>query len=243
MAEEKFIGQTYWTSKSIKVPDIAYKITELMAVREDEFKPTVFYGERFTKRRNEKYESNNASKFIDAMLASDVNYVVLTNSDRKKRDIIFGFTINMLNDFSVVNLNVSHSYFMEDKNLRKYIEIGREIANNISPIYGKIHDIADSNEIMGEEVFNLLEKIPAAFWGNYFGKHYIDKIGREKLLSFKGYIVEELKNGDIYIQTSASPMNPSSLEDRKVQNELAKLIGIKGQGNVFTNTFKGLFGK
>lgn len=243
MGEEKLIEQSYWTDVSLKTECIIERLIELFALRDDEFTPTVFYGERYTKRRNKKFDKSMVGTFKEAFLASDVNYVVLTNSDRAKNDMLFGVRINMMNKFSVFNFSATHSYFINEERLEKFISIGMEVTKVMNPIYGCIHDVEDSNTIMNGKAFKILEYIPATFWGNYFGKNYIEKIGREKLLSFKGYKVEQLDNDDIYIQISPSPLNPTSSEDRKAQSVLAKLIGVKGQGNVFTNTYNGIFGK
>ena len=233
MQELDYIDQAFWTTKNIKTVEIAEKIAKLIAIREDEFEPNTLFGGVNTKNRNQKFKKDNVSQFIEAVISPNVYYLVLDNQKTRNRDFTYVFSISTLNGFYVATFQATHSYFTDEERLRKFLDIGREIEDILSPLYGRVHDVADSNHLIftvtEEKTFKVMEKIPAAFWGNYFGKHYIDKIGREKLLGFKGYKVEELNNGDIYIQTTPNPLNPSSREDRKAQHKLAKVIGVKRQ--------------
>jgi hypothetical protein len=239
MEEKHYIEQTYWTTQSIKNNGIAEKLANLFAVRDDEFAPTALYGEKLTKNKNEKYDKTKEDKFVECINTPDINYVVLTNSDRVKRDVIFGLRINMLDAYSLISFCVTHSYFNSDEKLQKFLNIGKEIAGIINPIYGLVHDDADFVEIMGGQPVKILEKIPGVFWGNYFGEPYISKIGKQKLLSSTVYKVEELKNGDIYLQISDTPFKSSSDEERKIQKNIAKHLGIKGNAfDQLKNIFK-----
>lgn len=223
MIQESLITQSYWTDIDMRSGEVTSKIADLLVEREDEFSPVALYGGKLTKNSNQKFDRSMKNKFIECMESKDVFYIVLTNKDRKKRETVFGFTINNLNGFSLVTFGVTHNYLGSEEQSEKFLSIGKNIAQIITPMYGCIHDTSDFVKICKERV-DIFKKIPGAFWGNYFGKYYIDKIGREKLTNFEGYKTEMLPNDDILIFTSKTPLTPDGKDDRNLQKKLLKII-------------------
>jgi hypothetical protein len=227
------INATMWTQVNLREKAIILQLSELLAKGIDDFIPTIIYGGKLTARKNKKYNKENEEDinlFSKCLNDNEVLRIVLTNSDRKKREVEFAFTIAFVPQFTVISFEVTHSFFKSQNEKARFIEIINRMIKITKPMFANIDDIGNSLNIMedmGEDIYQLDKYVPAVFWGNYFGKHYADKIGREKILSFNGHRVEELKNGGIYIQISPQPLNPSSLSDRRAQRELAKLIGVK----------------
>lgn len=235
MKQLKLIDQVFWTKKDLRTDEIIEKVAQLFALREDEFKPTVLYGGKLTHSRNKKFDSSKVSLFKKCFKEESVLRITLTNNDKEEKDVIFGFTIDFARFSTVVSFQVTHSYFSNHEKLLKFLSIAENICNIIRPMYGEIHDLEDSNELLCDNTYRVHECLPGVYWYNYFGKYYIEKIGKDKLLSSPASKIEELGNGDIIVYTSDNPFDYSSPTSRKSQKKLRKYLGIKNKrsNNIF----------
>jgi hypothetical protein len=66
--------------------------------------------------------------------------------------------------------------------------------------------------------------LPGIYWLNYFGKRYVDFIGKEKLLTTPAYKVEKIGYG-ILVQLHEDGSKWDSKEYRKVENNILNYIG------------------
>ncbi|OLD12724.1 MAG: hypothetical protein AUI97_06485 [Crenarchaeota archaeon 13_1_40CM_3_52_17] len=63
------------------------------------------------------------------------------------------------------------------------------------------------------------------FWANFFGPEYVDMWGREKMLSAPCYRAEELPDGGVILQLSASPFDASKPEYADTKQRLYDYLG------------------
>lgn len=226
MEEKRLIDQTFWTQKNIRMPEQAQKIINFIMTRDDGFLPTYWYGGIVTGRKYKKVADYTLEKMVHAFTL-DFNYVVFTNvyqSGKNQCVYEFNFTITLAKKFCVLALGVTDEYFTSDEQIKHFVDIAKGYASLIDPMYGFIHDNSDRIEEGNGTAIDIINMIPDVYWCNYFGKYYIDRIGREKLLAFDSYKTETTPNDDIVIFTSASPLNPDSREDRKAQKRLKSYL-------------------
>lgn len=226
MEEELLIKQGYWTINNLRDISLINKIANFVKNLDNDFLPTELYGGKVTNNRNVKFNNQkDLDKFIDCFLNTEVIYIVLTNSSRSKKDAIVGLTFSIMKNLSVVNFNLSKNYFSNESKIKKFLKTGIDLAKLIEPIFGVTHDMSNFNKTSKKPI-NILESLPGAYWGNYFGQYYIEKIGRDKLLSFNSYKTEILDNNDILIFTSKDPLNPEFKDAIKARKALYKLVSF-----------------
>ncbi len=242
MKEIPMISTTMWVKDSIHDVIIASKLSNLLAKRNDEFTPTIFDAYSLSKKRR-AFNSNNEEQialFESCIANKEENTITLTNSDRKKREVLFGFTIDVAYFATVITFEVTHSYFKSDVEKQKYMDIVKQLIEIVNPLYARTDDIGNSLEILdkaGEETYICVtDHIPAIFWGNYFGEKYVEYFGKEKLLNSPCGIVEPIGKG-ILIAMSNDPMNFCSKECLEARKKLGKYLNVAK-----TNPIKRIFG-
>lgn len=232
MKEIPMISSTMWTLKNIREKDTIIKIKELIAMGNDIFIPTIIYGGKLTQKRNKNYDVNNvddANLLENCLNDSNVLSISLTNSDRKKREVVFGFIIDFVTQVTVITFEVSHTYFKTQNEKEKYISIVKQLISITDPMFCKIDDIANANNIMdemGEDIYQLQNHIPAVFWGNYFGEKYINQFGEDKLISYPLGNVIRVDKG-IMITMTNDPMEFNSDECVEERKKLSRYLGIR----------------
>lgn len=231
MKETPQIDFSAWTKKDLRKEDVINKLIEIIAVREDAFKATAIYGGKLTKKQNKVYDCNNKDDillFKNSLLNEDVLVTTLTNSDRKKREYIFGFSIDFSIQANILSFGVSHSYFTSKERKEKFIKIIKELIKISEPMFATVEDIGNSLKIMdkmGEETYQVHKYIPAIFWGNYFGEKYIEEYGREKLLDSPVGNIELIGNG-IMITMNDDLMQYDTKQCENTRKKLSKYLGI-----------------
>lgn len=241
MKEIPMISSTMWTLKDIREANTVLKIKELFAMGNDIFIPSIIYGGKLTQKKNKSYDINNlddVNLFENCFYDSRVLSISLTNSDRNKREVIFGFTIDFVPRVTVITFEVSHTYFKTQSEKEKYISIVKQLISITDPIFCKIDDIASANNIMdemGEGIYQLENYIPAIFWGNYFGEKYINQLGEERLANFPFGNISRVDKG-IMITMTNDPMEFNSDECVEVRKKLSKYLGI-GKFRLFKKIF------
>lgn len=231
MKEVPMINATMWTQVNLREGSIISRLSELLAKRTDDFMPTIIYGGKLTARKNKKYDKDNeddVNLFIKCLNDNDVLRIILTNSDRKKREVMFAFTIAFVPQFTAVSLEVTHSFFRSQNEKDRFMDIITKMIEIISPMFVNIDDIGNSLDIMeeaGEDTYQLDKYVPALFWGNYFGEKYISHFGEEKLLNSPFGYVTKVCSG-IMITMTNDPMEFDSDKCVEERKKLSKYIGI-----------------
>lgn len=235
------IKASMWTQVNLREEVIISKLTELLLRKADEFIPTVIYGGKLTARKNKKFDKDDTEDinlFTKCLNDTDVLRIVLTNSDRKKRDIIFAFTIAFVPQFTVVSLEVTHSFFKSQNEKDRFMEIITQMIEVISPMFVNIDDIDNSLGIMeeaGEDIYQVEKYVPALFWGNYFGEKYVNHFGEERLIKSPHGHVSRVCSG-IMITMTNDPMEYNSDECVEARKKLSRYLGI-GKFRLFKKIF------
>lgn len=241
MKETPMISSTMWTLRNIREKDTIIKIKEFIAMGNDIFIPTIIYGGKLTQKRNKNYDVNNiddVNLLENCLNDNNVLSISLTNSDRKKREVVFGFIIDFVPQVTVITFEVSHTYFKTQNEKEKYVSIVRQLISITDPMFCKIDDIANANKIMdemGEEIYQLQNHIPAVFWGNYFSEKYISQFGEDKLINFPLGNVARVDKG-IMITMTNDPMEFNSDGCYKARKKLSRYLGI-GKYRLFKKIF------
>lgn len=242
MNEIQMISTTMWSIDSIHNTVIATRLSELMAKRNDEFTSTIFDAYTLPKKRSRVFDHCNDEQvaLFEQCISNEKELtIMLTNSDRKKREVLFGFTIDFAPEFTVVTFQVTHSYFVAEGEKTKYMSIVKELIGIINPIYAKIDDIGESLEILdksGEDTYQcVIDYVPAIFWGNYFGEKYIQQYGKDKLLSSPYGIISNVGNG-ILITMNDDPMIYNTKECSEDRKRLSKYLHV-GKPNPIKKLF------
>ncbi len=111
-----------------------------------------------------------------------------------------------------------------ETNIEIILKLGRKLYEYLSPIYGfgeygiGWREIPSEDEILSGNIRHLC-------WANFFSPAFVQKIGREKLLSAPAWKVEELNDGGILLVLAPNPMNINEVDKKK--KEVEKHLGIK----------------
>ena len=204
MMEQQFVQQKFWTNKELKTFEFAQKLTDLLFSRNDEFKPTVFYGQESTKNKHILFSSKDIHLITQALLDDKVNIIKFSNDNLRIRDQVFQLTIYTSRDEGIIEFSVNSKYVESEQNLHKFMVLGRRIAEISNPKYGVVYRPTINNK----DLFKVksIKRNPRAYWGNYYGQETIMKIGKDRLMNSKCYKVKELRNGDIFLQNSENPL-------------------------------------
>ena len=185
-----------------------------------------------TNKKNRGFNPNSnddINLFKQCMIDEQVLRIVLTNSDRKKRNILFGLTIDFPSWATVVSFEVSHSYFVSEVERETYLKIIKDLITKFNPVYAMVDDIEESIEILKksrEETYRCVtEYIPSIFWGNYFGEKYVSQFGKDKLLNSHYGISSSVGNG-ILITMDNNPMNYNTIECTDNRKRLSKYLHV-----------------
>lgn len=232
MNETPFISVTMWSIEPIQNSEVVRFLTENFAKAKDVFAPTVIYGGYLTKRKNQSFDPNcekDIKLFENCIYDKEVYSITLTNSDMQNRNVLFGFTIDFPPWATIIKFQLSHSYFVGNKEKQVFMSIVNDLICTIEPVFALIDDIEESIEILeksGEETYQcIIDYVPTIFWGNYFGKKYIDHYGKDHLLNSPVGIVSELGNG-VLITMNDDPLTYNSKECSERRKKLGKYLHV-----------------
>lgn len=160
------------------------------------------------------------------------------------KDLDFSIFIN-LDDSSFesgipnITLSVEPVYFTEDedesdsfyykKSVDKIIELSKELYLIAKPAFVG-GEGSDPYELTPKLVKEDLKRgtIKNLFWFNIFPPKLVEKIGKEKLLSAPGWLVEELADGGIMLVLTRHPFFTYTLHEHKEKKaEVEKYLGLK----------------
>ena len=227
MKQIQFIKQTFWITEGIRNETAADLFVHLFLERTDELKPDIWYGGVYTKNKNQKIDENTETIFRKALYDNKILQLSFGNSSNRRKKNCFNFSIGIIpNRFNDLMISISHEYFQNQENLNIFLNIFAKITTTINCMYGLIHDMSDSLRITQNRPYDILNKVPDIFWGNYFGSEYISKLGENKLLSVEAFVIKRISNG-IYIQLTDSPFNFNDKKTEKMRQKIKKQIGLK----------------
>ena len=235
MTERQQISFTFWTMTNIKDENIGIKLSQLFLERNDELKPEFWWGGKYDKV---KVNETAPKQFIGALIDFTENHgfleytrYIFSSKESKSREFIFYIQFGGIPEtFFNLSFSISHEYFTTLERITKIIDIMRQLILLLDPFHGSFHDVSDSiNCHSRNQVYDIPNKIPRVYWGNYFGEMYLQKITKKKLESFEGYKNKKIGNGR-YIQLTESPFDFNTKIFKKKQKELEKLIGKKFLG-------------
>jgi len=241
LKEIPMIKASMWTQTNLREEAMILKLSELILGKSDEFKPTVIYGGKLTARKNKKFNKEDIEdiNLLEKCLSdTDVLRIVLTNSGQKKEDFIFAYTIAFVPQFTLVSLEVSHTFFINQNKKDKFMQVIIKMIEVIHPIFVNVDDISNSLDIMedaGEDTYQLNKYVPAIFWGNFFGGKYISYFGEEKLLQSPYGHVSKVSGG-VLITMTQDPMEFNSFECIELRKKLSKYLGV-GKSRLFRKLF------
>lgn len=104
---------------------------------------------------------------------------------------------------------------------RFFLDIGKSLYEVLQPTFGWVD--FDYGLFTTHEDIEALE-LPTLYWANFFGPAYVNKIGRDKILSAPAWAIEELADGGLLYVLASCP----GLADDHVSVERVKAhFGVK----------------
>ena len=85
---------------------------------------------------------------------------------------------------------------------RFFLDIGKRLYEVLRPTFGWI-DFDYGLRTTHEDIEAL--ELPTLYWANFFGPAYVDKIGRDKILSAPAWAIEELPDGGLLYVLASCP--------------------------------------
>lgn len=109
---------------------------------------------------------------------------------------------------------------------RLFLDLGKSLYNSLLPTFGWI----DMCEPGGYTFFDDVESLsmPHLYWANFFSAAYVEKIGRNHILTAPAWSIEELTDGGLLYILSPGPGNAEvTYEDHVPIDEVKKHFGIQ----------------
>ena len=138
-------------------------------------------------------------------------------------------------------LSAEEAFFRRQENITAFLQLSQQLYGVFKPHYGRICHQGERNsqntiytyfpkghamegKVYSEKGFggNTRQGIPGVYWANFFGRIYVDTIGRGKFLTAPCYRREELPDGGFLLITSESPLDwdkPDVQELRKAMRD------------------------
>jgi hypothetical protein len=230
--DEEFIELSLFTLQNLASLEMGRSILQLLVNAGDPYIPDVFEGEG-TRGRSKQIKFDPSD--LSAPLANWRSGGILAHRKASPR-MLFDATIPFsAAAFITIGLSIEEEYFADIHNTRRFLEVAKEMYNLVRPVYGSIHQIADSikkatrfeprynAEVV--EAIDLRKCLPGVYWANFFGPEYVEMFGREKMLSAPCWSVKELDDGGFLLLTSSSPLDPANPESRQAQQRLRRHLG------------------
>jgi hypothetical protein len=109
------------------------------------------------------------------------------------------------------------------KDLERITMLFRSLLSTVSGVYGYLTDY----EVQARQFLpgTLEKRLPGVFWCNYFGKHYVDFLTRDKLLSLQWAKIEKFEDGSLCFLTDR-PDSPLLLSDN-LEKDFRDKIGVE----------------
>lgn len=85
---------------------------------------------------------------------------------------------------------------------RFFLDIGKSLYEVLRPTFGWI-DFDYGLRTTHEDIEAL--ELPVVYWANFFGPAYVDKIGRDKILTAPAWTIEELADGGLLYVLASCP--------------------------------------
>lgn len=95
-----------------------------------------------------------------------------------------------------------HAEYNPAKYSRLFLDIGKSLYEVLGPTFGWVD--FDYGLFTTHEDIEALE-LPTLYWANFFGPAYVNKIGRDKILSAPAWAIEELADGGLLYVLASCP--------------------------------------
>lgn len=124
--------------------------------------------------------------------------------------------------FNEFSLYVRDKYFRSEANVDELLRFTVDVCEIISADYGFIsHTIQERRQ---SPVLTPAERLPGVYWANFFGRHYIEFFGREKLLKTPCHEVREISQDLIALIADESPLSAEMLERDEIATDVKNYL-------------------
>jgi hypothetical protein len=143
-------------------------------------------------------------------------------------------------------ISVEASYFDKSENVRAFLSFATKLYGVFKPFYGRAcheHDRNRQNtvytyfpeghpyagQVYSETGFggNTRQGIPGVYWANFFGRIYVDTIGRDKFLTAPCHERQELDDGAFLLLTSESPLDWEKPDVQELRRAMRDHLGYE----------------
>ncbi|MDO5291389.1 MAG: hypothetical protein Q4F05_01440 [bacterium] len=181
------------------------------------FQPTLFYAEKLTKNKLEKYTIESKEKYYKAFTDKNIQGIVFADPDPSSRTPYWSvdFTFPPSKEFlgfepvihpkNLIILQANLEMFKDEVFMDEFMDTVRALIGIVAPFYGIIDSSKNESRLLeeaNEEYFKPDEYIQTIFGGNYFGKKYCDLYGHEKVLDVPVENKESINGGILFMLSS-----------------------------------------
>lgn len=210
---EEMISATLWYYDDDHNYETGEKIFKALE-KHSFFQPTLFYAEKITKNRQEKYNSESKEKYYKAFTDKSILGVTFTNCNSHKQSTYWGvdftFAPNkeilgfepVVRPRNLISIEATLDMFKNEAFMDEFMDTVKELICIVDPFYGMIDTTSNANRLLdevNEECYKPHEYIQTIFGGNYFGKKYCDLYGREKVMDVPLQSKEAINNGILFM--------------------------------------------
>lgn len=103
---------------------------------------------------------------------------------------------------------------------RLFLDLGKQLFNTLQPTFGWLEVCEPAGHTSFDEVESL--ELPHLYWANFFSPAYVEKIGRNRILTAPAWSIEELADGGLLYVLSSGPGHAESTNEDHVSVEAVK---------------------
>jgi hypothetical protein len=223
----KSIEISLFTHNSLRDKAIGIKIFSILNNSAQDYAPEKVDNGKRWKKLNPKQVSSFLKNW------GQENNIVLKREKTYKSEMAI-----LLGDAPSIRKGIScwveEAFFSNEVNIHQFLDTAQLFYDLLHPYYGSIHSAEHKIEMAtiqdpryGKTVLPItLEKgLPGIYWANYFGPDYVERLGRDKLLSAPSYKIKQLSDGGLLLLTAPSPLVHANPEIYSRCQELMDYIG------------------
>lgn len=226
--DKELVSLGFFTRLNMRREQLASQLLSLIYGQGRELAPEVF-------ERRGQHIRIGPTDFEILVREWERSYSVLLRRETRFESqiaIVMGFAAS--GGFNTMSIWVEEEYFETPVRTEDFLQLSIAMYALLCPVYGNIHQTHDALQMAtiqdpkyGETILptDLRKGLPGIYWANFFGVEYVEKIGRQRLLSAPCEDIRELPDGGVLILTTPSPLQPSLEANRAKQIALRDYLG------------------
>ena len=192
------------------------------------FPPHKIYAGKLTRNRFIKTNEYTRDLFVRGYREKDVFEIDMSSGDSRLVSEYWRFDWGLtyykssqlvgacrLKPWNIITIQSTHGRLQDKQISYEFMCCIKDLIRTVKPFYASIDNLRNKLRIMDERKYTHFhpERMQPVFWGNYFGKDYIDKVDLQNFHTLPLYNMDRINDGLFFTLSD----HPLCFEDRGVE--------------------------